>query len=80
MFVEIYTAEKNEFSGEAKIVKLPGVNGSFEIMNNHAPIISTLEQGKIKIVDNNNKESFFDIKSGVVETNNNKVIILVETI
>ena len=80
MFVEIYTAEKNEFSGEAKIVKLPGVNGSFEIMNNHAPIISTLEQGKIKIVDNDNKENFFDIKSGVVETNNNKVIILVETV
>jgi len=80
MFVEIYTAEKNEFSGEAKIVKLPGVNGSFEIMNNHAPIISTLEQGKIKIIDDNNKENFFEIKSGVVETNNNKVIILVEIV
>lgn len=78
MFVEIYTAEKNEFSGEAKLVKLPGSVGFFEIMNNHAPIISTLGKGQVKIIDNENKESFFEISSGVIETNNNKVIILVE--
>jgi len=78
MFVEIYTAEKNEFRGEAKLVKLPGTSGFFEIMNNHAPIISTLGKGQIKIIDNENKESFFEISSGVIETNNNKVIILVE--
>lgn len=59
---------------------MPGTKGSFEVLNNHAPIISTLEKGKIKIVDSTGKESFFDINSGVVEVQSNKIIVLVEEI
>ncbi len=79
MFIEIITPENSAFSGDAKLLKLPGTNGSFEILNSHAPIISTLGEGEIKLVDNDNKETFYKIKSGVVEVNNNKVIVLIES-
>ena len=78
MNVEILTPEKSLFNGEAKLVQLPGIDGSFEIMNNHAPIISTLSAGKIKIIEPNGNKLFFDIAGGMVETSNNKVSILAE--
>lgn len=78
MNVEIITPEKSLFKGEAKIVQLPGIDGSFEIMNNHAPIISTLSNGKIKVVENNGNKLFFDIAGGLVEASGNNVSILAE--
>lgn len=75
MTVEIITPDKKLFDGPAISVHLPGEGGSFEILNNHAPIISSLKKGKIKIVTNTNTE-LFEIESGVVEMSNNKVIIL----
>jgi len=62
------------------LVKLPGVDGSFEILKNHAPLISTLEKGKIKIIEENNELKFFEINDGVVEVQNNKVIVLAGSI
>ncbi len=50
MTVEIITPEKQVFSGETTSVKFPGINGGFEILNNHAPIISTLSKGEIKVI------------------------------
>ena len=47
MFLEIITPDKNIFEGEVKLVQVPGSKGTFEILKNHAPIISTLEKGKI---------------------------------
>ncbi len=76
--LEIITSEKLLFAGEIKIVKLPGVSGSFEIMENHAPIISTLMQGKIKVKEINDMVSYFEIKGGLVELSNNDVKVLVE--
>lgn len=61
------------------MIKLPGAKGSFEILNNHAPIISTLEEGKIKIIEANEQISFFDVDGGVVEAKNNKIIVLAES-
>ena len=80
MFIEIITPSKKVFSGEVKLVQLPGSKGAFEILNNHAPIISTLSKGKIKLVDINDQVSYFEVKDGVVETKANKVIILAESV
>jgi F-type H+-transporting ATPase subunit epsilon len=79
MFLEIITPSKKVFSGEITLIKLPGAKGSFEILNNHAPIISTLEEGKIKIIEANEQISFFDVDGGVVEAKNNKIIVLAES-
>lgn len=78
MKVEIITPEKSLFAGEAKLVQLPGIDGSFEIMNNHAPIISTLAVGKIKVIEANGNKLFFDIAGGMIEASGNVVSILAE--
>lgn len=75
MQVDILNPDSNLFSGEAKIVTLPGVNGSFQIMNNHAPIISALSKGTV-VVDNGTEKLTFDIKGGIVEVLKNKIVIL----
>jgi F-type H+-transporting ATPase subunit epsilon len=80
MELEILTPDKKLYSGKIKLVKLPGTDGSFEILKNHAPIISTLEKGQIKIIDINNELEFFDISDGVVEVFNNKIVVLVGSI
>ena len=80
MFLEIVTPDKKIFSGEAKLAQLPGSSGSFEIMNNHAPIISTLSRGKVRVVSDEDKEYTFDIEGGVIESGENKIIILAETV
>jgi F-type H+-transporting ATPase subunit epsilon len=78
MQVEIITPDKTLFEGTAKLLQLPGTDGSFEIMENHAAIISTLKNGKIKIVTDASAPEFIEINSGVVEMLRNKVIILAE--
>jgi len=78
MKLEILTPDKTVYEGEATSVTLPGTLGQFEILNNHAPIISTLEDGKVTV--RGAKEEIFIIKGGVVEASNNKVIILAEGI
>ncbi|HEY8366536.1 MAG TPA: ATP synthase F1 subunit epsilon [Bacteroidia bacterium] len=78
MYVDIITPDSILFSGEAKKMQLPGSDGSFGILNNHAPIISTLGKGKIKVVTANDKTEYIEIKSGVLEMNKNKAIILAE--
>jgi len=78
MNIEIVNPDKTVFEGEAKAVLLPGIDGFFEILENHAPLISVLKKGKIKVVDMNNKESFYEVNGGVVENLKNKVLILVD--
>ena len=78
MLLEIITPDKKVYSGNINLVKVPGTNGSFEILNNHAPIISTLDQGEVKVVDENNTELFFNITGGVIEVKDNHVIILAD--
>ncbi|MCB0806791.1 MAG: ATP synthase F1 subunit epsilon [Bacteroidales bacterium] len=78
MNVEIITPDKTVFTGEADLVQLPGKNGSFEILNNHAPIIAILKKGKIKVVDQKKEKKFFEINGGVIEVVKNKVLILAE--
>jgi F-type H+-transporting ATPase subunit epsilon len=75
MFVEIITPDRKVFSGEASVVTLPGVDGFFQILNDHAALVSTLEKGTLTA----DKEAF-QIEGGVVEVLNNKVLILAEGI
>ncbi len=79
MQLEIVTVDESIYTGEIRLIKLPGDKGSFEILHNHAPIISTLEPGEIKIITNDGGEIFFDIGGGVVEMSENKIIVLAES-
>jgi len=79
MLLEIIAPDKKLYSGEVDLVQVPGSKGSFEILRNHAPIISTLEQGRIKIVDVKGGTTFFEVDDGVIEAKNNKIIVLAET-
>tara|TARA_B100000767_G_scaffold65456_1_gene61771 strand:- start:1109 stop:1345 length:237 start_codon:yes stop_codon:yes gene_type:complete len=78
MLVDIITPDKELFSGNILSIELPGSEGSFEILNNHAPIIATLSGGKITIALENGKKESFEVNGGVVETQNNKIIVLVD--
>ncbi|MFH0761537.1 MAG: F0F1 ATP synthase subunit epsilon [Bacteroidota bacterium] len=79
MYLEILTPESRLYSGDVKLVSVPGSKGSFEILNNHAPLISTLETGKIKVIETNGQILFFQIKQGVVECLENRIHALVTT-
>ena len=79
MHLEIITPDKKVYSGEVDSIKLPGADGSFGILNNHAPIIASLKKGTIKVTDSKKQVENFEINGGVVEVQNNKVIVLAES-
>jgi F-type H+-transporting ATPase subunit epsilon len=76
MFLEIITPEKTVFSGDISLIKVPGTKGSFEVLNNHAPLISTLDKGDIKVITSGDEEKHFSIEGGVIEVRDNKIIVL----
>ncbi len=80
MKVEIITPDLTIFTGDnVTLIQLPGIDGSFEVLNNHAPLISVLQKGKVKVINTGEKEPlFFDINGGVIEVVNNKVLVLAE--
>jgi len=79
MNLEILTPEKKLYSGEVHGVQMPGISGSFEVLEKHAPLVSALKAGRIKVLkDKQNHFSFFDIQGGFVEVLANKVTVLVE--
>mgnify|MGYP006117080247 FL=1 len=78
MILEIITPEKEVFKGEVTSVKFPGTDGEFGVMNNHAPIISTLTKGVIVVTDETNNNQNFDINGGIIEIQNNKIIVLAD--
>lgn len=80
MYLEIITPDKKVFEGEVNLVQLPGSKGSFTILKNHAPIISTLGKGTIKVEDVSGKEYEFNVGGGVIENVANKIIVLVESV
>jgi F-type H+-transporting ATPase subunit epsilon len=80
MKLEIITPDKKVYSGQVKLVQLPGITGLFEILNNHAPIISTLVKGKIKVEEESGQVLYFEVDGGVVENKDNKIIILAESV
>jgi len=80
MILEIVTPDEKIYSGEIKLIQVPGTDGSFEVMKNHAPIISTLGKGKVKVIEEDDSVKFFDIQKGVIEVNKDKIILLAEKV
>ena len=78
MQLEILTPEKKLYSGEVYGVQLPGVSGLFEILDKHAPLVSALGTGNVKVLKDKTAQENYFIKSGFVEVANNKVTVLVE--
>jgi F-type H+-transporting ATPase subunit epsilon len=93
MILEIVSPEATLFSGEVTSVAVPGVNGEFQMLNNHAPIVSLLKQGNIKIIGIgikipkefeekfnriNEQTVWLSINSGTIEMNDNKIIVLAD--
>ena len=91
MYLEIITPELTVFKGEIDSVSVPGINGDFEMLNNHAAVVSILKQGVVKITgditlndsnksvfEKNGKGYWYAIKSGAIKMNANKIIILAD--
>jgi len=93
MYLEIVTPEATLFNGEVESVAVPGVNGEFEMLNNHAPIVSLLKEGHVKIFGDNieineefenafikdkNRGIWLAINSGTIELKDNKIIVLAD--
>jgi F-type H+-transporting ATPase subunit epsilon len=79
MKVNITTPEQVLYAGEnVYLVQLPGIDGSFEVMSNHAPLISILVKGRIKLVKKGEDPQYFDVNGGVIEVLDNKILILAE--
>ncbi len=80
MYLEIVTPDEKIFEGEVVTATFPGSDGTFQVLNNHAPMISTLGFGDIRYTEEKKKEELLTVDGGVVEVLNNKVIVLAEKI
>ena len=78
MKLEIITPDKKLYEGTVKSAVFPGSEGSFGVLDNHAPMIATLSQGKVELTEENNNKVEFAVKGGVVEVLKNKVVVLAE--
>jgi F-type H+-transporting ATPase subunit epsilon len=79
MNLEILTPEKKLYSGEVYGVQMPGISGSFEVLERHAPLVSALKAGRLKVLkDKQNHFAYFNITGGFVEVLNNRVTVLAE--
>ena len=80
MKIEIITPDKKIFEGEIISVRVPGKKGSFQVLKDHAPIISTLDSGPVRMVDQDNNELIYEIDGGVIEVKANKIILLADSV
>ncbi len=78
--IEIVTPQKLYFSGDVVSVTAPGEDGQFQILKNHAPLLSSLKNGKVKLALADRTEQSFSISDGFLEVSSNKAILLTETI
>jgi F-type H+-transporting ATPase subunit epsilon len=79
MTLDIITPDRKVFSGEASAVTLPGSQGQFQVLNNHAPLVSTLARGPI-VVQSTTGQQTFTVDGGVVEVLQNIVLVLAEAV
>jgi F-type H+-transporting ATPase subunit epsilon len=80
MHIEIITPDKKVYSGDITLVQVPGSKGSFEVLHNHAPIISTLDKGRVKINTSDKQTKYFQIDGGLIEVKDNEIILLAESL
>lgn len=91
MYLEIVTPEASLVAGEVESITVPGVEGEFQMLNNHAPIVSVLQEGKVKFKGNPTIAEVFQkkftqedgkwvlqISGGTVECNHNRVMVLAD--
>lgn len=78
MNLEILTPEKKLYSGEVYGVQLPGISGLFEVLDKHAPLVSALGKGTVKVLKDKSSTISFTISGGFIEVLNNKASVLVE--
>ncbi len=78
MILEILTPERKIFSGDVYGVQLPGISGSFEVLDRHAPMVSALKAGNLKILTDKITTASYSVQSGFVEVLGNKATVLVE--
>ena len=78
MKIEIVTPDSTIYEGEVSLAQFPGLDGSFEVLDNHATMIAVLKKGKIKVIDLKKSTHFFEVNGGVVEVLRNKVQVLAE--
>ena len=80
MKIEIITPEEKIYEGDIRSIKIPGKSGSFQVLNDHAAIVSTLVEGPVEVTDMQGVATTFIIIGGVVEVRKNVIILLAETI
>ncbi len=78
MQISVLTPDKEIFEGTITSVKVPGVSGQFEVLKNHAPIVSALGEGEVKLVQENGDKITFEIEKGFIEVLKNKIALLVQ--
>ncbi len=80
MNVVILTPDKEVFKGTIKSIKVPGADGEFEVLKNHAPVVASLMNGRVRIIDEANQSTEFNITKGFIEVLNNDISVLVESV
>jgi F-type H+-transporting ATPase subunit epsilon len=78
MVIEILTPEKKLYSGNVYGVQMPGISGLFEVLDKHAPLVSALGKGNLKVLETKTQFKNYTIQSGFVEVLNNKTTVLLE--
>lgn len=79
MTLDIITPDRKVFSGQATSITFPGSEGQFQVLNDHAPLVSTLDRGPI-VVQSASGQQVFNVDGGVVEVLQNNVLVLAEAI
>ena len=80
MKIEIITPDRKVYEGSIKSVRIPGKKGSFQVLKDHAPIVSTLDNGPVIIHDKEGNEVIFEINGGVIEVKANRIILLADSV
>lgn len=78
MQIEITTPDQTIYEGTCSLAQLPGLDGLFEVLENHAPMIAILKQGNVKIKDEKSQLQYFEINGGVMEVRENMIQVLAE--
>ena len=78
MRLEIVSAEKNIYSDEVSAVVAPSIEGEIAILDNHAPLLTSLQPGEVRIIKNNNEDTFLYLSGGFIEVLGNHVTILAD--
>ncbi len=78
MQIEIVSPEKQLYAGEVAMAQFPGTEGSFQVLNNHAPLIATITAGSIRVRNASGKEETIEVRGGIVEVQKNKILVLAE--